>query len=118
MLNNMKLASCTTWRAMGPRVRSFMGPIQPLAGQVYHSLVRAWAAVFVIVALLGPGLESLVTGVSHGCTAQVCRCRSPAPAAPAERAADAPKPCHEASATHQPVPLPDCTIRGACRHDA
>jgi hypothetical protein len=72
----------------------------------------------VIAALLAPGLESLATGMAHGCTAHVCQCRTPAPDAPAHREAGAAKPCHEASSMRPAVPLPDCAIRGTCRHDA
>jgi hypothetical protein len=75
-----------------------------------------WSAALLIVALLAPGLESLAESAAHGCTTHVCHCRAPHPGAAVPR--ETPKPCHDAASVREAVPVRDCAIRGACRHEA
>jgi hypothetical protein len=77
-----------------------------------------WSTGLLIVALLAPGLESLAESAAHGCTTHVCHCRAPHQGAALPPEAPKAKPCHEAGAAQQTVPMRDCTIRGACRHEA
>jgi hypothetical protein len=74
------------------------------------------SALLLILALVAPGLEPLAASVAHGCTTHVCHCRAPHPGAATPK--ESPKPCHEAAAAREPVPMRDCTLRGACRHEA